>query len=301
MELKHEFPKDFFKEELRDGYFVDPERKRIWAVELDLLLEFADVCGKYNLRYYADGGTLLGAIRHGGFVPWDDDIDVIMMRVDYQRLCEIAPQEFHPPYFFQTEYTDPGTIRGHAQLRNSATTGILRAEADKRYPFNQGIFIDIFVLDKLPHSQKREDFFREIRDLKDQAYRFAEEHHRGNYRKREIINPFYQRMEIVCQRYNEETGLLKAGSLAYAAGRKNTLRNCADYADSVACNFEFLKIPIPIGYRNILMTSYGIWREAIRQETDHGEVIFDTEKSYIDYLKEWSGNDQSKAGRAAKI
>lgn len=78
----------------------------MWAVELHMLEAFDEVCKKYGLTYYVDFGTLLGAVRHQGFIPWDDDIDVVMFRDDYERFQAIAPYEFLELYFFQNSYTD---------------------------------------------------------------------------------------------------------------------------------------------------------------------------------------------------
>ena len=131
--------------EKRGGYLVSHEMKKVWAVELDLLRQLIEVCQRENLRMWVDGGTLLGAVRHQGFIPWDDDIDVCMPRPDYDRLTAISGQVFKEPYFYQNAYTDKDYFAGHAQLRNSRTAAI-RPSASFN-PFNQGIFIDIFVLE----------------------------------------------------------------------------------------------------------------------------------------------------------
>ena len=70
----------FFEEEDRCGYLVSQEMKKIWAVELDLLNEFSMVCENHQLKWFVHAGTMLGAIRHKGFIPWDDDIDVVIHR-----------------------------------------------------------------------------------------------------------------------------------------------------------------------------------------------------------------------------
>ena len=145
MEIQLKLPNGYLEPEFREGFFVDAKRKKIWAVELDLLSQFTRVCEKYNLSYYLDGGTLLGAVRHKGFIPWDDDVDVIMPREDYDKLFEVAEIEFKEPYFFQTPLTETNFFRGHAKLRNSSTTGYILDDRKKK--INNGIWLDIFPLD----------------------------------------------------------------------------------------------------------------------------------------------------------
>ena len=133
-----------FEEEIRDGYLVTERVKKIWYTEINLLIAFDRMCKEHNLKYSVCYGTLLGAIRHKGFIPWDDDIDVFMMRDDYNKMLKIAPNYFKEPYFFQSAYTDV-MVWGFSKLRDSRTTAI---EFDNmKEQFNQGIFIDIFPLD----------------------------------------------------------------------------------------------------------------------------------------------------------
>ena len=103
--------------------------------------DIISLCEKEKIWYELGGGTALGAIRHHGFIPWDDDIDVALSRDDYNKLCEVADKEFSDPYFFQTALTDKNYFVGHARLRNSNTTGIVSFLCDHIY--NNGIYIDI--------------------------------------------------------------------------------------------------------------------------------------------------------------
>ena len=89
------------QDEYIDGYFVSSKTKKIWNIELDMLKLLDDICKKYSLKYFVAYGTLLGAVRHKGLVPWDDDIDVFMLRDDYNKLARIAPAEIQSPYFFK--------------------------------------------------------------------------------------------------------------------------------------------------------------------------------------------------------
>ena len=92
------------QEEVRDGFRVSAQMKKVWQVETDLLAVFTEVCRKENLRFWVDGGSLLGTIRHHGFIPWDDDVDVCMPRADYDRLVANGDRLFTHPYFLQTAY-----------------------------------------------------------------------------------------------------------------------------------------------------------------------------------------------------
>ena len=93
-----QFPEEYFEDEVRDGFYVPSMIKRAWATELDVLDEVDRICRKYNITYYAEWGTLLGAIRHAGYVPWDDDLDIGMRREDYVKFCKVAPGEFVEGY-----------------------------------------------------------------------------------------------------------------------------------------------------------------------------------------------------------
>ena len=73
---------------------------------MELLKKLLEVCDKHHLRIWADGGTLLGTVREHGYIPWDDDIDMAMLRDDFDVLVKIAPKEFSHPYFFQFGYTE---------------------------------------------------------------------------------------------------------------------------------------------------------------------------------------------------
>ena len=150
IELNIDLPDGFLDEEDRGGYVVPAEMKQVWAIQMDLLTQLINVCQQNDIKMWVGGGTLLGTIRHHGYIPWDDDIDVMMLREEYDKLMAIGKDAFEHPYFFQNAYTDSGYSLGHAQLRNSLTAAIRPADSFKLY--NQGIFIDIFVLDAVPED-----------------------------------------------------------------------------------------------------------------------------------------------------
>ena len=287
---------DFYKEEVKNDFLVTRSRKEVWAVELDLLMQFDKVCKKNNLTYFLDGGTLLGAVRHKGFIPWDDDIDVEMFREDYDKLVSIADQEFEHPYFFQSAYSDKGYVRSHSQLRNSNTCGALSHEVHK-VSFNQGIFLDIFVLDGVPDDQEKLD--EQMRFLQKYSAKMWEIVcprmnsrikymvkiiRRQIYIRFGILKSMYRRFEECAKTYedSEEVALL-----TFYRNSEHIKRFPKEwYHDTLLMPFETLMCPIPSGYREILTLYYGEhYMIPQKAENCHGELIIDTKRSYKEVLK----------------
>lgn len=124
-------------------------------IMLDILIEFDQICKKNNLTYWLDAGTLLGAIRHKGFIPWDDDIDVAMPRDDYDKFLKIYNKELSPHLFLQTKESDLEYCQYYAKIRNTNTRYIDHSEKGKDIKYNQGIFIDIFPVNYIDTKMNR--------------------------------------------------------------------------------------------------------------------------------------------------
>ena len=120
------------------------ELRRIQLLELDLLKKVKQICEKYGLVYYLDSGTLLGAVRHKGFIPWDDDIDITMPYKDYCIFLTLAQKELGDKFFVQNFNTEDGFNRGFTKIRINNTTYVSTENLDSH--IHQGIWIDIFPL-----------------------------------------------------------------------------------------------------------------------------------------------------------
>ena len=296
--LSISFPPDFFKEEVRCNYKITSHMKEVWAVELDLLVRLQKVCEKYNIEYFADGGTLLGCARHNGFIPWDDDIDIAMTRENYDKFCKIAESEFQYPYFLQTEKTESGTVFGYAKFCNSDTTMLLKCFEGRNFKYNQGICIDIFPQDKIPDDTKEMNyFFTRLQYLKAKGKQFRNrlhnDHGEHNLAKvflaalvklMHIKNFCYFRFEKECQKYNLQNTKYMA-SISFRPERKIGFKEISAYKEIEMLPFEFIKLPCPKNYNQYLSDFYGDWRTFKKGTSFHGNVFFDTEKSYKEYLK----------------
>lgn len=118
----------------------------------EILVAFDNICQKHNLTYWLDHGTLLGAVRHQGFIPWDDDLDVTMPREDYEKFLTIAQDELSDEYFLQTQQTDKYYQNFFAKIRDRKSTFVDAWEGKRDIRYHQGIYIDIFPLNTISNT-----------------------------------------------------------------------------------------------------------------------------------------------------
>ena len=285
--------------ETRNGYYISAEMKKVWAVEMQLLKKLLEVCEKHHLRIWAEGGTLLGAVRHHGYIPWDDDIDMAMLREDYDKLIEISQEEFTSPYFFQCGYTEDKYPRGHAQLRKDGTCAILKG--DEVYSFHQGVFIDIFVYDVIPDDEKKIKALEiSARKMQSKLFRYSKEHY-------VISHPLYSlkllafKLPIIIKGYRhyfqQFDNMLKSNNgskvacIGFTWDLQHYIRDISLFDGTIFVPFEDIMMPVPSGYDTILKTQYGDYMTPKKAPTQHGGfAIIDTEKSYKDYLPSLRNN-----------
>ena len=157
-----EFPVDYFRDEVREGFLVDSTMKTVWAAELEVLNEIAAICARHGLKWYAAYGTLLGVVRHQGFIPWDDDIDIWMKREDYRKILEYLPKELPKGYIVRAPHAREGYPEYQVYVNNSDSISIEPEHLQQFHgcPFYVGI--DIFPLDTIPADRDRADMQRSV-------------------------------------------------------------------------------------------------------------------------------------------
>lgn len=270
--------------------------RALQLAELDLLKELLRVCAEHNLKIWVEGGTMLGAVRHKGFIPWDDDIDMQMPRHDYDILLQHGHEWFRYPYFLQSAYSEPGYFRGHAQLRNDNTAAIRPSEGYRK--FNQGIFIDIFVLDACPDDPEELNFLchdvsHTLRCLKavdlDILYSgrllqvFRKIWMRRKVKKTGFIN-IYKSLENRL-RATEMDAVKFWTHITFSGSKYPFDRHIFDHTEWM--DFEDIKVPVPAGYHNYLLTVYGDnYMTPIKSPTAHGDLVVSTTRSWREVAPE---------------
>ena len=280
--------------EERNGYYISAEMKKVWSVEMQLLKKLLEVCEKHNLRIWAEGGTLLGTIREKGFIPWDDDIDMVMMRDDYDKLQALAKDEFKSPYFFQSGYTDK-FANGFSRVRMDGTTAITLLSIYRNC--HQGIFIDLFPLDIVPDNEKARNVFiqekvkkrRELKYSIDNCFSLTNWKYNCVILKSKIktsIKGFYtcfkEYDQFVKQFWTSNNHKVSLISWIY---EDRYLREKEWYNDTIFLPFENIMMPVPGNFDAILKTQFGNYMKPVKAPTMHGGfAMLDPDHSYCDYL-----------------
>lgn len=265
-------------------------------VEFDLFKCFVDTCEKLHLDYFMLEGSALGAARHGGFIPWDDDLDVGMYREDYDKFMELAPALLPDGIFLQNYKTDPKYPQLYAKLRNSNTTYIEKSV--KEYDINHGIYIDIFPLDGFPETHWKQkklaflkgEFLRRIWCGKKEARTIKWKLYSCFLR----ILGFHKRVFKTLRRYE---AVVSRHSVAEASkicnhgspyGEKDYIA-AEYYGRGSYATFEGMKVKVPKNVDGYLTSLYGDWRTPPppeKQKGHHYYEICDTERPFTYYTKQ---------------
>lgn len=278
--------------EIRQGYHIPKEMKAVWKVQMEIAQKIVEVCNRYNLKVWYDSGSMLGAIREKGFIPWDDDIDLGMMREDFEKLLSVSDKEFEYPYFFQTGYNDKGFFACHAKVRRSDTTGALICETFNRY--NQGIFVDIFIFDKVPSTERALEIHNILNPLRERMVNTGIEFFTPiNLYKRlcatiyfffHDYSNYFSVIDNIAKQY-EHSDCEYVTSLTYPYGHpERNIHRKSLYDEIIFVPFEDIMVPVPKGYDEILTNWYGDYMKPSKIPTIHGTAIFDTHTPYKELI-----------------
>ncbi len=231
-----------------ENIYTSPELKAVWDVEFDLLQRFKDICEEHHLTYYLWAGSMLGAVRHEGIIPWDDDIDVAMPRKDFERFKQICKASLSAPYYLQSDDDHTVFMGGKLRLRNSNTTGFEFREA--RYGGNWGIWIDILALDYVyrDEQKKKRQLNRIGKAVQTCRHEAKIKHAVSGWR----INCF-NRAVTACQ--ESEAGSWGIFTAAFKA-EEARIYDLSLFRKQMLVKYQDMLMPVPSKYDTILRMQY---------------------------------------------
>lgn len=276
------------------------QANRIKEIEIEIFKSFISVCEHLNLTYYILDGTLLGAVRHKGFIPWDDDIDVGMPREDYEVFLKEGQALLPEEYFIQTFDSDPEYLANYAKIRNSNTTFVETSVKNRK--INHGVFIDVFPLDYCPEEAKKQVCERKKRMLA--TLRISDEFYSQNKKKslKSIVVTLlayiiYPTAKQALKARDRMYKITKQSSLIASYGGawgEKEIVPAQWYAEGCDLEFEGIAVKGPKEYDKWLTQVYGDYMTPppVEERISHHHIDFlDTAKSFKEYIDKSDKNE----------
>ncbi len=299
---------DFLRDEVRNGFYIPTAIKQAWAATLDILSKIDSICKKHGIRYFADWGSFLGAVRHGGFIPWDDDLDICMLRDDYDKFRQVADAELPESFVIHDYERKENHWLFLARVVNNSKMcfDLEYLNEHNNFPWLAGV--DIFIKDYLYEDEGKEkarcDEILNILAVAD-AIADGEGHNEGISQKlkefskkyntifpvllrnkdseRQVAVELYRLAEKQMARVKpEETQrvgqifpwVIKYGS---GAGEKKSW-----YEKSIRLPFENTTIPVPANYNEVLSKRYGDYCTVKKNWDGHDYPFFEGQKKEME-------------------
>lgn len=292
------FDDDYFKDEYRCDFLVPEKMKRAWAAQQEVLSEIIRVCDKYDIVYYAEYGTLLGAVRHKGFIPWDDDIDLSMPRKDYEKLFRVASYELPKTYVLNSVYSNDKLTTPMGCIMNRATveTDALLLKDFHGCPYIVGV--DIYPLDNIPDDEELAQAYMAMYNMVyDAAQRFdklkqtnelwgyllqIEELCRVKLVRDDTLQfQLWALAENIAAMFADDDTKRIASLWELTVKGKKRMRKKEWYRTVEKRPFEKIKINVPNGYDEVLRLIYGDYMMPVRGGGDHDYPFYKKQDEWM--------------------
>ncbi len=299
------FPENYFEDEVREGFFVTSMMKRCWAAQLQVLEDVDTLCQKYNIKYYGDCGTLIGAVRHGGFIPWDDDLDICMLREDYELFLKHAHEL--PEFYSIMNWRE--TDDWNETFARIVNTDRIRFDEEfmeyfHGFPYSAGL--DIFVLDYMYKDPELEEERRLRAEMYMQVANMAQV--RLDDECKELIasvekmcnvkidynKPVHKQIRRLAECAITEVTRKDADKVCFMAA---WIEYHSCFWDKKFCDqmmrvpFENTTIPIPVAYDAILKAHYGDYMKVNRSGGAHDYPCYAKQEKVLTEKYGWKSWD----------
>ena len=280
----------------RSKQYDETVLKKLHGVQVEMLHDFAQVCEKYKLPYFAVYGTAIGAVRHAGFIPWDDDMDLCMLRKDYNHFLKVAERYLPEGCFLHSCYTQPDYRQDFCRVVNSHQVNFTQEFLKKWYGCPYIVGIDIFPLDRLPVSKDAEELLCELLQMIAQIVEREEtdaEVSKQLLDKVEVLtgtkidqngnvkNQLLCLADALSQIYEDDAGEELTELCAYVKGYEYRASQ-SWFEEQIQVPFETIELPIPKEYDKVLRAQYGDYMTPVRGGADHDYPFYRKQQEMVD-------------------
>lgn len=293
-----EFSKTFLEEENRCGFVVSHKMKCAWAAEMEVLSEIIRICKKYNLTYFANWGTLLGAVRHKGYIPWDDDIDIALKRDDYHKLIHVLPQELPEGYHVSSLYTPGSHSQPHSCAMNSKKILTDPKEIEKFHGCPYIVGVDIAPLYYIPRDAELAEAQRVLYNVVyDAAFHYEQLKQSGELKQyipriEELCGitfddekPLKKQLWIlsdqICAMYKEEESDYLTWFPRTICRQKNFRYKKEWFSHAIEIPFENMMISAPEKYDEVLTAMYGDYHVMKQIKGGHEYPFYKKQEKFL--------------------
>ena len=300
--MKLLFEPGFFEEEERSGFIVSSEMKRVWAAELKVLEFVINVCQKYGIQYFADYGTLLGAVRHKGFVPWDDDIDIALKRADYMKLMSALKKEVKPPYKVNSCYFSDERRQPFCSIANYSHVPMPAEVIDEFFGCPYVVGVDVYALDYVPRDEESAKLqmamytavydlamrLDEMRQTGELEYYLLQVEEMCNVRLKSdntLRGQLWRLCDMIAAMFGEEESDILTFFPRNVQGHSDFGYPKEWYDETVFMKFEGINIAVPKNCHEVLTRLYGDYTIPKQNTSSHNYPFFAVQKEYLEKLK----------------
>ncbi len=297
------FSEDFFKSEIREEFLVSEMMKRCWGAQMEVLSDIDELCKKHGIRWFADWGTLLGAVRHKGFIPWDDDIDIAMLKDDYIRFMYYAKLELSDKYHLLNVYTDGEWGMPFCRIVNSKALTIERDYLTDWHGCPLSVGLDVFPYYYIPRDKTEEEKQMQmletiealqkvnnyIKKLNDEARNHEAEELKQAIAENLVIlekqtgyvleqgRTLEEQLDIISEqimRFYDDLESDRVTQYCYYIGNRSFWMDKKWFEETVMLPFETMFVPVPKNYEEVLTKMYGDWKKPVKNSAGHGYPYF---------------------------